>query len=71
MEERCLDVLKRAYIKPFTLQSQFSRDYSYEVAHMASRGLITTHVGGPHYGRFWRVSAAGRALFEFNYKDEQ
>lgn len=64
MERQALVTLQRSYLKPFTLQSQFARDNSVYVAELASRGLITTHIGAGYYGNRWRVSPAGRALLE-------
>lgn len=66
MDERTEKVLRRAYLKSFSLQSQFARDYSYEVAEAASRGLITTHIGNGHHGKLWRVSSAGLAYLELD-----
>lgn len=71
MERKSLVVLQRAYLQPFSLQSQFARDNSHHVAEMSSRGLITTHVGNGFYGRLWRVSPAGRALLEFTQGDNK
>jgi len=64
MDTQTVLALQRAYIKPFSLQSQFARDNSHHVAELASRGLITTHVGQGFYGRMWRPSQAGLALLE-------
>lgn len=71
MERKSLIVLQRAYLKPFSLQSEFARNNAHQVAEMASRGLITTHIGNGFYGRLWRVSAAGRALLEFTQGDNK
>lgn len=64
MDTQTITALQRAYLKPFSLQSQFARDYSHQVAELASRGLITTHVGEGFYGRMWRPSQAGLAFLD-------
>jgi len=57
-------VLHRAYIQPFSLQSDYAREHAFEVAELASRGLITTQVWADQYGKHWRVTQAGLALLE-------
>lgn len=69
MERNSLIALQRAYLKPFSLQSEFARTNMTTVCELASRGLITTHVGGGFYGRIWRVTPAGRALLEYTQGD--
>lgn len=64
MNTTALGVLERAYKEPFTLQSNFARAYAYQVAELASRGLLTSSEGGGLYGNFWRVSPAGLALLD-------
>jgi len=69
MQRESLIVLQRAYLKPFSLQSEFARNHAHQAAEMSSRGLITTHIGNGYYGRLWRVSAAGAALLEYTQGD--
>ncbi|MET3457821.1 hypothetical protein ABIC88_004415 [Pseudomonas kilonensis] len=65
MNRRTLTVLQRAYIEPFTVQSNYARENSLRVAELASRGLLTTHAGHGVYSKHWRVTPAGRALLEY------
>lgn len=71
MDKQSVIVLQRSYLKPFTLQSDFARTNSVHVAELASRGLLTTHVGHSYYGRRWRVTAAGRSLLEITHGDDR
>jgi hypothetical protein len=64
MEQKTLTVLHRAYMQPFSTQSNYARQYAVEVAELASRGLLTTQIWRHQYGKHWRVSAAGLALLE-------
>ncbi|WP_067516879.1 hypothetical protein [Endozoicomonas ascidiicola] len=66
LSKQTVIVLQRCYLKPFTLQSQYARDNSREVAELSSRGLITTQVSTEEYGKVWRVNAAGKALLELS-----
>lgn len=59
-----IHVLHRAYIQPFSLQSDYAREHAHAVAELASRGLITTQLWADQYGKHWRVSKAGLALLE-------
>lgn len=65
MNRRSFVVLQRCYIEPFTVQSNYARRNSLVVAELASRGLITTHVGHGTYSKHWRVTPAGRSLLEY------
>lgn len=65
MDKKTLAILRRAYVQPFSLQSNYARENALHVAELASRGLITTHVGGGIHSKHWRVSQAGAALLEF------
>lgn len=69
MNRQTVVVLQRCYIQPFTVQSNYARERAIEVAELASRGLITTHVGQGMYSKHWRVSPAGRALLEYTNGD--
>lgn len=59
-----IQVLHRAYMQPFSLQSDYAREHAFEVGELASRGLITTQLWTGQYGKHWRVSRAGLALLE-------
>ncbi|MGC8116087.1 hypothetical protein [Metapseudomonas otitidis] len=65
MNRKTLIVLQRAYIEPFTVQSNYARENAMRVAELASRGLLTTHAGHGTYSKHWRVTPAGRALLEY------
>lgn len=71
MEAQTVAVLQRCYIEPFTVQSNYARSRSLAVAELASRGLITTHVGHGVYSKHWRVTPAGRALLEYTNGSER
>lgn len=71
MNKHTLKVLQRCYIQPFTVQSNYAREKATEVAELASRGLITTHVGQGTYSKHWRVSPPGMSLLEFNNGEER
>lgn len=59
-----INVLHRAFVQPFSIQSNYAREKAQEVAELASRGLITTQLWTGEYGKHWRVSRAGLALLE-------
>lgn len=62
------EVLKRAFMFPFKLQSDYARENAVEVAALASAGYLTSFVGPREYSNKWRVTAIGieklRALGE-------
>lgn len=62
MNQKTLSVLHRAYMQPFSIQSNYARANAYHVAELASRGLITTQIWSNEFGKHWRVSTAGLAL---------
>lgn len=67
INKNLLTVLHRAFMQPFSLQSDYARENSEAVAELASRGLITTLVWGgppPQFGRHWRPSTSGLVLLE-------
>lgn len=70
MNHKTLAVLQRCYIEPFTVQSNYARANATRVAELASRGLITTHVGQGVHSKHWRVSRAGAALLELTEAEE-
>lgn len=65
MQQQTLATLQRIYIEPITVSSNYARTNAIDVAELASRGLITTHVGSGIHSKHWRVSAAGLAFLEF------
>ena len=65
MNTSTLIVLQRAYIQPFSVQSNYARSNAQAIAELSSRGLLTTKIGSETYGRNWRSSPAGSALLEF------
>lgn len=71
MDKLTITVLQRCYLEPFTVQSNYARSRALAVAELASRGLITTHVGHGVYSKHWRVTPAGRALLEYTNGSER
>lgn len=60
MENRRLyEVLRSAYLKTFSVSSDFARYHSQEIAALASMGLVSTRCGPKAYGRIWRVTEEG------------
>lgn len=57
-----LETLYSIYLAPRTLQSDFSRQWAFEIGVLASQGHITTQVGTDKYGRLWRCTQTGLAL---------
>jgi hypothetical protein len=53
-----IDVLEEIFIQPKKLQSNYVRLYAYEVARLASLGLITTAYKKT-YGDVWRCNHKG------------
>jgi hypothetical protein len=53
------EILHRIYAQAILLQSDFARRYDWEIAALASLGLITTKIGPFKFGRTWRVTAEG------------
>lgn len=54
-----LEVLRRAYLQGFAIQSNYARENAQLVAMLASKGLIHTHEGKNQYGNVWRSTFAG------------
>lgn len=52
-------VLHATFLRPFKLQSDYSRTHSAEIGALASMGLISTAEGPGKYGRKWRVTGLG------------
>lgn len=53
------EVLHRAFMFPFKLQSDYARDNAVEVAALASMGYITTYELPQQFGNKWRISGLG------------
>lgn len=53
------EVLYEAFKNPFKLQSDFAREFSQEVAALASMGYISTYEGPQQFGKKWRVTGIG------------
>lgn len=58
-----IDVLSEIHGYPKSLQSNFVREHSHNVARLASLGLITTAIGGT-YGNHWRCTFKGLRVLE-------
>lgn len=58
-----MDILREIYRHPRRLQSDFVRDHPYEVARLASLGLITTRLMND-FGHHWRVTFTGLRVIE-------
>lgn len=52
-------VLKRVFHKPMHLQADFAREYTTEVAALASQGLISTACGPNRFDNKWRITGMG------------
>lgn len=50
------EVLKRAYLFPFKLQSDYARENALEIAALASSGYISSVTGPGQFGNKWRVT---------------
>jgi hypothetical protein len=53
------EVLWYAYLKTFSISSDYARYKAQEIAALASMGLISTRCGPRKYGRTWRVTEEG------------
>lgn len=58
------ELIHRAYISPFTVQSDVARKYAREIAMLATSGYLTTEERKDRYGRTWRVTALGLAFLK-------
>ena len=59
MTKEQLEVLHKAYLTGFTLQSNFALENAQIVGALASMGLISTKEGGAIFGNTWRATFAG------------
>jgi hypothetical protein len=61
-----IDVMLEVFITPKSLQSNYVRDHSYEMARLASIGLVSTGYPTPSgevvYGHHWRLTHKGLRL---------
>ena len=63
MSNPLMAVLASIHRYPKKLQSNFARDHAYEVARLASLGLITTREGDG-FGHSWRCTYKGLRVLE-------
>lgn len=53
------EVLKRTFLFPYKLQSDYARDNAQEVAALASTGFISTATAPSQFGNKWRITGIG------------
>jgi hypothetical protein len=53
------DVLHQAWVRPFSVQSNFAREHAAIVAMAASDGFITTRIAAGVYARHWHITLKG------------
>ena len=58
-ERDALLVLAESHFKGFTTKSTFSRKYADEIAMLACTGMISTHISGPTWTNFWKITPVG------------
>lgn len=58
------EIVHKAYLYPFTVQSNFARRYATEIAILASSGYLTTEERKGIFGKTWRVTSLGLALLK-------
>mgnify|MGYP001419382773 CR=1 FL=1 len=61
---RLLDVISRAQLAPFRVQSDFAREAAPVVAQAASQGYITTKRPDGSFGRDWLITTMGALYIE-------
>jgi hypothetical protein len=59
LNDHLYEVVHEAYLNQFTVQSNYAREHSQEVASAASLGLISTLEAPMVFGRQWRVTGVG------------
>lgn len=59
MDTALFNALHKAYLSPFSLQSNFARENAQTVAALASMGLISTKVSENTFGTLWRCTFEG------------
>lgn len=58
------EIVHKAYLTPFTVQSNFARRYATEVAMLSSCGYLSTAESKESYGKTWRATTLGLALLK-------
>jgi hypothetical protein len=58
------EIVHKAYLSPFTVQSNFARKYATEIAMLASGGYLTTEERRDTFGKTWRVTSLGLAFLK-------
>lgn len=58
-EFNMMEVLRKAYLTGFSLQSNYARENAQFVGALASMGLISTKTGPNEYGNVWRATFEG------------
>jgi hypothetical protein len=53
------EVLKRTYLFPYKLQSDYARDNAIEIAALACAGYISTRTDPGQFGNKWRITGIG------------
>ena len=56
---KLIEVLQEAYLRPFSLQSDYARRNAQTVAKLASLKLITTQESPGVHGKLWRITLTG------------
>ena len=64
IEQGLLDVVREAYKRTFTVQSDYARAQSEYVGMAASLGLISTRVSRGIFSRHWRPTVHGLAFLD-------
>lgn len=59
-------VLRQAWLEPFSTRSNFARTNAEEIAIAACQHLLTVRHDPLTWGRIWRITAAGLLLLEQN-----
>jgi len=57
-------VVTQAWRTCFTARSDYARQNAEAVAMAACLGLVTTAIGGVHFGQTWRITAKGMRMLE-------
>lgn len=54
-------MLRRAWLEPFSVKSDYARAAAPSIAAAASLGFLTTRQGPAEFGRVWLITPAGIA----------
>jgi hypothetical protein len=60
-EPKLNDILRRAWVNPFSTKSDYARLHANLIALAASRGYITTRLNRESYGTRWLITPGGLA----------